>query len=128
MDIITSVADLRARLKCEPDNVFVPTMGNLHPGHIQLTRLAKQRSACTVVSIFVNRIQFGPKEDFDRYPRTLQADAEKLEEAGADVLFAPGEPEIYPSRRPSWSSPRTCSTSSKARSGRATSAASPPWC
>ncbi len=96
MDIITSVADLRARLKREPDNVFVPTMGNLHPGHIQLTRLAKQRSACTVVSIFVNRIQFGPKEDFDRYPRTLRADAEKLEEAGADVLFAPGEPEIYP--------------------------------
>ena len=96
MDIINSVAALRERLGREPDNVFVPTMGNLHAGHIQLTRLAKQRSACAVVSIFVNRIQFGPKEDFDRYPRTLQADAGKLREAGADVLFAPDESEIYP--------------------------------
>jgi pantoate--beta-alanine ligase len=96
MDIINSVAALRERLGREPDNVFVPTMGNLHAGHIQLTRLAKQRSACAVVSIFVNRIQFGPKEDFDRYPRTLQADADKLREAGADVLFAPDEREIYP--------------------------------
>ena len=96
MDIITSVADLRERLKREPDNVFVPTMGNLHAGHIQLTQLAKQRSACAVVSVFVNRIQFGPREDFDRYPRTLQADADKLAAAGADVLFAPGEPQIYP--------------------------------
>ena len=96
MDIITSVAALRERLQREPDNVFVPTMGNLHDGHIQLTRLAKQRSACTVVSVFVNRIQFGPKEDFDRYPRTLQADAGKLREAGADVLFVPTETEIYP--------------------------------
>jgi pantoate--beta-alanine ligase len=96
MDIINSVAALRERLGREPDNVFVPTMGNLHAGHIQLTRLAKQRSACAVVSIFVNRIQFGPKEDFDRYPRTLQADADKLRQAGADVLFAPDESEIYP--------------------------------
>lgn len=96
MDIITSVAALRERLQREPDNVFVPTMGNLHAGHIQLTRLAKQRSACAVVSIFVNRIQFGPKEDFERYPRTLDADADKLRGAGADVLFAPAEAEIYP--------------------------------
>lgn len=96
MDIITSVKDLRERLRREPDNVFVPTMGNLHDGHIQLTRLAKRRSACTVVSIFVNRIQFGPKEDFDRYPRTPEPDADKLREAGADVLFAPSETEIYP--------------------------------
>lgn len=96
MDIITSVNDLRERLRREPDNVFVPTMGNLHAGHIQLTRLAKQRSACAVVSIFVNRIQFGPKEDFDRYPRTPEPDADKLREAGADVLFAPSETEIYP--------------------------------
>ena len=96
MDIITSVAALRERLQREPNNVFVPTMGNLHDGHIQLTRLARQRATCTVVSIFVNRIQFGPKEDFDRYPRTLEADAEKLREAGATVLFAPSESEIYP--------------------------------
>jgi pantoate--beta-alanine ligase len=96
VDIITSVGDLRERLQREPDNVFVPTMGNLHAGHIQLMRLAKQRAACTVVSIFVNRIQFGPKEDFERYPRTLQADADMMKDVGVDVVFAPTETEIYP--------------------------------
>jgi pantoate--beta-alanine ligase len=97
VDIITSVAALRERLQREPDNVFVPTMGNLHAGHIELMRLAKQRgAACTVVSIFVNRLQFGPKEDFDRYPRTLQADADKMRDVGVDVVFSPDEREIYP--------------------------------
>src|SRR6266702_4659124 len=97
MDIITSVAALRERLEREPDNVFVPTMGNLHQGHIQLMRLAKRRAAaCTVVSIFVNRLQFGPKEDFERYPRTLQSDSEKMKDVGVDVVFAPDEAEIYP--------------------------------
>ena len=96
MDIITSVGDLRERLQREPDNVFVPTMGNLHAGHIQLMRLAKERAACTVVSIFVNRIQFGPKEDFDRYPRTLDADSRMMREVGVDVVFAPSERDIYP--------------------------------
>ncbi len=96
MDIVTSVKDLRERLQREPDNVFVPTMGNLHAGHIQLMRLAKHRAACTVVSIFVNRIQFGPKEDFERYPRTLQADADMMKDVGVDVVFAPTETEIYP--------------------------------
>ena len=96
MDIIHSVADLRARLQREPNNVFVPTMGNLHRGHIELINIAKPRAACTVVSIFVNRLQFGPREDFDRYPRTLEADCAKLREAGVDVVFAPSENEIYP--------------------------------
>jgi pantoate--beta-alanine ligase len=96
MDIITSVAALRERLEREPDNVFVPTMGNLHAGHMQLMRLAKLRAACTVVSVFVNRLQFGPKEDFERYPRTLQSDAEKARDVGVDVVFAPSEKEIYP--------------------------------
>jgi pantoate--beta-alanine ligase len=97
VDVVTSVQDLRERLRREPDNVFVPTMGNLHAGHIQLMRLAKKRAAaCTVVSIFVNRIQFGPKEDFDRYPRTLEADSKMMEEVGVDVVFAPSEREIYP--------------------------------
>jgi pantoate--beta-alanine ligase len=96
VDIITSVKDLRDRLQREPDNVFVPTMGNLHAGHIQLMRLAKHRAACTVVSIFVNRIQFGPKEDYERYPRTLQADADMMKDVGVDVVFAPTETEIYP--------------------------------
>ena len=96
MDVIHSVADLRERLQREPNNVFVPTMGNLHAGHIQLIRIAKPRAACTVVSIFVNRLQFGPQEDFDRYPRTHEADFEKCREAGVDVVFVPEEREIYP--------------------------------
>jgi pantoate--beta-alanine ligase len=97
VDIVTSVAELRGRLQREPDNVFVPTMGNLHAGHIELMRLAKQRgAACTVVSIFVNRIQFGPKEDFDRYPRTLESDSKMMKGVGVDVVFAPSEREIYP--------------------------------
>ncbi len=96
MDVIHSVAELRARLKREPNNCLVPTMGNLHEGHIQLIRVAKPKAACTVVSIFVNRLQFGPGEDFERYPRTLDGDCEKCARAGVDVVFAPDEKEIYP--------------------------------
>ncbi|HYC43916.1 MAG TPA: pantoate--beta-alanine ligase [Burkholderiales bacterium] len=96
MDIIHSATALRERLQREPNNVFVPTMGNLHEGHIELIRIAKPRAACTVVSIFVNRLQFGPREDFDRYPRTLAADATRLRDVGVDVVFAPNEKEIYP--------------------------------
>src|SRR6478736_1377456 len=96
MDIIHSAGDLRERLQREPNNVFVPTMGNLHEGHIELIRIAKPRAACTVVSIFVNRLQFGPREDFDRYSRTLIVDSERLSEVGVDVVFAPDEREIYP--------------------------------
>ena len=96
MDIIHSVGALRERLQREPNNVFVPTMGNLHEGHIELIRIAKPRASCTVVSIFVNRLQFGPREDFDRYPRTLPVDSARLQEVGVDVVFAPDEREIYP--------------------------------
>lgn len=96
MDVIHSVPELRERLRREPDNVFVPTMGNLHEGHIELMRIAKPRAACTVVSIFVNRLQFGPREDYDRYPRTLEADCDKLRGAGVDVVFVPDERAIYP--------------------------------
>ncbi|MBI3936606.1 MAG: pantoate--beta-alanine ligase [Betaproteobacteria bacterium] len=96
MDVITSAAALRDRLQREPHNVFVPTMGNLHEGHIELIRIAKPRATCTVVSVFVNRLQFGPREDFDRYPRTLEADCARLKEVGVDVVFAPQEREIYP--------------------------------
>jgi pantoate--beta-alanine ligase len=99
VDVIHSAVDLRARLQREPNNVFVPTMGNLHDGHIRLIGIAKPRAACTVVSIFVNRLQFGPREDFDRYPRTLEADCARLEAAGVDVVFAPDEQEIYPERQ-----------------------------
>ena len=96
MDVIHSVSDLRTRLAREPDNVFVPTMGNLHEGHIRLVDNAKPMGACTVVSIFVNRMQFDPKDDFDKYPRTFATDCDKLRAAGCDVVFAPDEAEIYP--------------------------------
>ena len=96
MDIITSVTALRERLQREPDNVFVPTMGNLHPGHIELMRIAKPKAACTVVSIFVNRLQFDPKDDFERYPRTFENDCNMLRTLGVDVVFAPTERDIYP--------------------------------
>src|SRR3989304_5039903 len=95
MDLIHSVDALRARLQREPNNVFVPPMCNLHAGHIQLINIAKPRAACTVVSIFVNRLQFGPQEDFERYPRTLESDCAKLRDAGFDVVFVPDEREIY---------------------------------
>ena len=96
MDVIHSVAALRERLERVPNNVFVPTMGNLHQGHIQLINIAKPRAACTVVSVFVNRLQFGPREDFERYPRTLESDFEQCRAAGVDVVFVPDEREIYP--------------------------------
>ena len=96
MQIHSSIADLRAALKGRGRVVFVPTMGNLHAGHISLMSQARAHGDCVVASIFVNRIQFGPNEDFDKYPRTLQADSEKLAAAGVDVLFAPSEADLYP--------------------------------
>jgi pantoate--beta-alanine ligase len=96
MDVIHTVSELRTRLREERRVALVPTMGNLHEGHIQLIRIAKPRAACLVASIFVNRLQFGPKDDFDKYPRTLEADCEKLAAAGCHVVFAPNEKVIYP--------------------------------
>jgi pantoate--beta-alanine ligase len=96
MQIIHTVAELRARLKSEDNIAFVPTMGNLHAGHIHLVEIAKQYAQCVVVSIFVNPLQFGPSEDLANYPRTLQADCEKLQAAGANIVFAPSVTEIYP--------------------------------
>lgn len=96
MDVIHTIAELRHRLAAEQRVGFVPTMGNLHEGHIDLTRTAAKLASCSVVSIFVNRLQFGPNEDFDRYPRTLKADCAKCEAAGVDVVFAPDEMEMYP--------------------------------
>src|SRR5437763_6978113 len=71
-------------------------MGNLHAGHLALVEIARARSGCVVASIFVNRLQFEPGGDFDRYPRTLERDCGLLEKAGCHVVFAPGEKEMYP--------------------------------
>ena len=95
MDVIHTVAELRARLRQEDSIGFVPTMGNLHAGHIDLTRIVRERVGCVVVSIFVNRLQFGPGEDFDKYPRTFAGDCAKCRVAGVDVVFAPDEDEMY---------------------------------
>jgi len=96
MEIITDISSLRARLKREPYVVFVPTMGNLHEGHLSLIRIAKQKAGCLVASIFVNRLQFAQIEEFDQYPRTLADDCKLLENHGVDVLFVPDEKSIYP--------------------------------
>ena len=96
MRIVHTVTDLREALAPYRASTFVPTMGNLHEGHISLVKQAKPLGDVTVASIFVNRLQFLPHEDFDRYPRTLQADAAKLEAAGCNVLFAPSEEDLYP--------------------------------
>jgi pantoate--beta-alanine ligase len=96
MKIISSVAELRDHLLGQLRTAFVPTMGNLHEGHLSLMRLARRHGDPVVASIFVNRLQFGPNEDFDKYPRTFAADIEKLEKEGVYVLFAPTEKDIYP--------------------------------
>jgi pantoate--beta-alanine ligase len=100
MQIHHTIAATRAALAEVRHNtgriVFVPTMGNLHEGHIALMRQARQHGDCVVASIFVNRLQFRPGEDFEKYPRTFAADCEKLVAAGVDYLFAPSEEELYP--------------------------------
>ena len=96
MDLIHNVAALRERLKGEPSVAFVPTMGNLHAGHLALVEEAHRHGRCVVASIFVNRLQFEPGSDFERYPRTLEADRAKLEAAGCNVVFAPDERDMYP--------------------------------
>ena len=96
MKIVHSITDLRDQLAPFQRPAFVATMGNLHEGHIALVNQARPLGDVTVASIFVNRLQFSPHEDFDTYPRTWQADCEKLSAAGCDVLFAPRETDLYP--------------------------------
>ena len=101
MRVIHTLAELRAALAGPAASrpAFVPTMGNLHDGHLSLVRQARALvgpAVPVVASIFVNRLQFGPNEDFDRYPRTLARDCELLEGAGCDIVFAPDEAELYP--------------------------------
>jgi len=96
MQIVHTIPELREALAPYKRPAFVPTMGNLHDGHIALVKQAKPLGDVSVSSIFVNRLQFAPHEDFDSYPRTLDADAERLKAAGCNVLFAPLEKHLYP--------------------------------
>ena len=96
MKIISSIDELRDQLRGQLRTAFVPTMGNLHEGHLSLMRLARRHGDPMVASIFVNRLQFGPNEDFEKYPRTFSDDIEKLEKEGVYVLFAPTERDLYP--------------------------------
>ncbi|NHQ93104.1 pantoate--beta-alanine ligase [Janthinobacterium lividum] len=96
MKIISDIEELRDQLSGQLRTAFVPTMGNLHEGHLSLMRLARKHGDPVVASIFVNRLQFGPNEDFEKYPRTMAADIAKLEKEGVYVLFAPTEKELYP--------------------------------
>lgn len=96
MQVIHTVSHLRQALANRRDIIFVPTMGNLHAGHLALVRRAREQGGLVVTSIFVNRLQFAPHEDFDTYPRTLARDCELLERAGCDFVFAPSEQELYP--------------------------------
>lgn len=96
MQIIHTASALRQALKSQTNIAFVPTMGNLHAGHIHLVEIAKQHGQCVVVSIFVNPLQFGANEDLATYPRTLEADCDKLKTAGATIVFAPTVEEMYP--------------------------------
>ncbi|MBC7453501.1 MAG: pantoate--beta-alanine ligase [Massilia sp.] len=96
MKIITSIEELRDQMSGQLRTAFVPTMGNLHEGHLSLMRLARRHGDPVVASIFVNRLQFGPNEDFEKYPRTFQSDVDKLEKEGVYVLFAPTEKDLYP--------------------------------
>ena len=95
MQVVKTVAELRAALAGR-EVACVPTMGNLHEGHLALMDIARREAPCVVATIFVNRLQFAPTDDFDTYPRTFAADAAKLERAGVDFLFAPDEREMYP--------------------------------
>jgi len=96
MQICHTAAELSEKLERYERVAFVPTMGNLHAGHLALMGIAREHADCVVASIFVNRLQFGPNEDFDRYPRTLETDRAALQKLGVDVLFAPDEQEMYP--------------------------------
>jgi pantoate--beta-alanine ligase len=103
MHIVHTIDDLRRTLQPATLRAFVATMGNLHQGHLDLMQMARQtvdarapQGGMTVASIFVNRLQFGPHEDFDTYPRTFERDCEQLAANGCDVVFAPAEKDLYP--------------------------------
>jgi pantoate--beta-alanine ligase len=96
MQIIRTITELRAALGAKRRPVLVPTMGNLHAGHLSLIGIARERGDLVVTSIFVNRLQFAPHEDFATYPRTFERDCELLAGSGCDIVFAPPDNEVYP--------------------------------
>ena len=96
MKVVHTLAELRTELAATSQRVLVPTMGNLHEGHLRLIDTARRHGEQVIASIFVNRLQFAPHEDFDRYPRTLARDCEMLAARGCDLVFAPDEQEFYP--------------------------------
>ena len=96
MKILRDFAELRAATRVAGPLAFVPTMGNLHEGHLSLVRLARARGGAVAASIFVNRLQFHPSEDFARYPRTFERDCALLEHEGVELLFAPDEAMLNP--------------------------------
>lgn len=106
MQTVNTIAETRAiiaaQVKAGKRIGFAPTMGNLHEGHATLVREARQYSDFVVSSVFVNPTQFGAGEDFDSYPRTLEADQERLQAAGCELLFAPSVAEMYPDRNNDW--------------------------
>jgi pantoate--beta-alanine ligase len=102
MRIAHTFAELRAILAAAPPPAVVPTMGGLHEGHLSLVRIARGLGRPVVATIFVNRLQFAPTDDFDQYPRTLSRDVELLQAEGCDVLFAPSEREMSSVLLPSW--------------------------
>ncbi len=96
MEVIKTIKELRERLRRESQVTCVPTMGNIHDGHLSLVRIAREHAPVTVTTIFVNRLQFGQGEDFDKYPRTFEEDCAKLEAEGNTIVFAPDEKQMYP--------------------------------
>lgn len=106
MKVIERIADLRSALAGPTRPSLVPTMGNLHAGHLSLVRIAAAHRAPVVASIFVNRLQFGPNEDFERYPRTFERDLAMLEDCGCDIVFAPRETDLFPQPQACFVQPR----------------------
>ena len=96
MEVIKSIRELRQRLQSEPAVACVPTMGNIHEGHLRLVKIAHQHAPFVVTTIFVNRLQFGQHEDFDKYPRTFEDDCAKLAAHDCHAVFAPDEGQMYP--------------------------------
>jgi pantoate--beta-alanine ligase len=96
VQVIHTITGLRALLSAQTDVCLVPTMGNLHAGHLSLVKLARAHHACVVASVFVNPLQFAPHEDFATYPRTLDQDCDLLTRGGCDIVFAPSAQEMYP--------------------------------